>query len=191
MLSIFSKMLKICLTPKVQQTYTVSLCIWDIGASCWFPAVVSFVWPGLAAILFVLSLLAGADKRPSFLSLSEERRSQLWLTCRSSVSMKYWWGVKATTTWINCFLICMKVTARLGFPGGWVVKNPPASAGDSGLIPGVRKMHWRRKWQPTPVFLSGKSHGQRSLVGYSPWGHSQTALSSWPTNTDCTGTPLT
>ena len=29
---------------------------------------------------------------------------------------------------------------------------------------------WRRKWQPTPVFLPGKSHGQRSLVGYSPWG---------------------
>ena len=32
-------------------------------------------------------------------------------------------------------------------------------------------MHWRRKWQPTPVFLSRKSHGQRSLVGYSPLGH--------------------
>ena len=29
---------------------------------------------------------------------------------------------------------------------------------------------WRRKWQPTLVILSGKSHGQRSLVGYSPWG---------------------
>ena len=32
------------------------------------------------------------------------------------------------------------------------------------------KYSWRRKWQPTPVFLPGKSHGQRSLVGYSPWG---------------------
>ena len=32
-------------------------------------------------------------------------------------------------------------------------------------------MHWRRKWQPTPVFLLEKSQGQRSLVGYSPWGH--------------------
>ena len=31
-------------------------------------------------------------------------------------------------------------------------------------------MHWRRKWHPTPVFLPGKSHGRRSLVGYSPWG---------------------
>ena len=31
----------------------------------------------------------------------------------------------------------------------------------------------RRKWQPTPVFLPGESHGQRSLVGYSPWGHKE------------------
>ena len=36
--------------------------------------------------------------------------------------------------------------------------------------PWVRKIPWRRKWQPTPVFLPGKSHGQRSLAGYSPWG---------------------
>ena len=36
--------------------------------------------------------------------------------------------------------------------------------------PWVGKTPWRRKWQPTPEFLPGKSHGQRSLVGYSPWG---------------------
>ena len=36
--------------------------------------------------------------------------------------------------------------------------------------PWSRKIPWRRKWQPTPVFLPRKSHGQRSLVGYSPWG---------------------
>ena len=39
-----------------------------------------------------------------------------------------------------------------------------------GLASWVRKIPWRRKWQPTPVFLPGKSCGQRSLVGYSPWG---------------------
>ena len=32
---------------------------------------------------------------------------------------------------------------------------------------------WRRKWQPTPVFLPGKSQGQRSLTSYSPWGHKE------------------
>ena len=37
----------------------------------------------------------------------------------------------------------------------------------------VGKMSWRRKWQPTPVFLPGKSHGWRSLVGYSPWGRKE------------------
>ena len=37
--------------------------------------------------------------------------------------------------------------------------------------PWVRKIHWRREWLPTPVFLPGESHGQRSLVGYSPQGH--------------------
>ena len=36
-------------------------------------------------------------------------------------------------------------------------------------------MHWRRKWQPTPVFLPGKSHGRRNLVGYSPWGRKESA----------------
>ena len=52
-------------------------------------------------------------------------------------------------------------------PGGSVVKNLPASAGDTGLIP---KIPWKRAQQPTPVFLPGKSHGQRSLLGYSPQG---------------------
>jgi len=36
-----------------------------------------------------------------------------------------------------------------------------------GFDPWVRKISWRRKWQPTPIFLPGESHGQRSLAGYS------------------------
>ena len=40
-----------------------------------------------------------------------------------------------------------------------------------GFHPWVRKMPWRKKWQPTPRFLPGKFHGQWSLVGYSPRGH--------------------
>ena len=42
-----------------------------------------------------------------------------------------------------------------------------------GFNPWVRKIPWRRKWQFTPVLLPGKSHGQRSLVGCSPWGHKE------------------
>ena len=60
------------------------------------------------------------------------------------------------------------------FPGGIVVKNLPANAGnigDHGFNPWVGKIPWRRKWQPTPVFLPRESQGQRSLADYSPWGH--------------------
>ena len=39
--------------------------------------------------------------------------------------------------------------------------------------PWIGKISWGRKWQPTPVFLPGRSHGQRSLAGYSPWGHKE------------------
>ena len=42
--------------------------------------------------------------------------------------------------------------------------------GRPGFDPLVRKIPWRRAWQPTPVFLPRESHGQRSLAGYSPWG---------------------
>ena len=54
-----------------------------------------------------------------------------------------------------------------GFPSGLVVKNLSA-------IP------WRRKWKPTPVFLPEKSHGQRSLAGYGPWGCKELDLTKQP-----------
>ena len=50
------------------------------------------------------------------------------------------------------------------------VKRLCLQCGRPGFDPWVRKILWRRKWQPTPVLLPGKSHGQRSMVGYSPWG---------------------
>ena len=43
----------------------------------------------------------------------------------------------------------------------------------------VEKIPWRRKWQPTPVFLPGESHGRRTLAGYSPWGRKETQQSNW------------
>ena len=61
----------------------------------------------------------------------------------------------------------------LGFPSGSGGKASACNAEDPGFDPWVGKIPWRRKWQPTPVFLPEKSHGQRSLVGYSPWGHKE------------------
>ena len=60
-----------------------------------------------------------------------------------------------------------------GFQVALVVKNPSTNARDikrCGFNPWIRKIPWRRKWQPTPVILPGKSPGQRSLAGYNPWG---------------------
>ena len=58
-------------------------------------------------------------------------------------------------------------------PDNSVIKNSPVNVGDLGLIPGSGKIPWRRKWQPTPLSLLGKSHGQRILVSYSPQGLKQ------------------
>ena len=44
---------------------------------------------------------------------------------------------------------------------------------ETGFKPWIRKIPWRREWQPTPVFLPGELHGQRSLAGYNPWGQKE------------------
>ena len=61
-----------------------------------------------------------------------------------------------------------------GFLGGAVVKNLPANAGDTREADPIGRIPWRWKWQPTPGFLPGKFHRQKSLVGHSPW-----VLKSW------------
>ena len=56
-----------------------------------------------------------------------------------------------------------------------MIKNLLAMQG-TWFNPWVGEIHWRSKWQPTPVFWPGESHGQRSLVGYSPWGHKESGM---------------
>ena len=53
-----------------------------------------------------------------------------------------------------------------------MVNNPPANARDprdTGSSPRSGRFPWKRRWQPTPVFLPGEFHGQRSPLDYSPW----------------------
>ena len=60
-----------------------------------------------------------------------------------------------------------------------MVKSLPANAGDvkrHWFDPWVGKTPWRKTWQPTPVFFPGESHGQRSLVGYSPWDRKESDM---------------
>ena len=66
-----------------------------------------------------------------------------------------------------------------GFPGGAGGKEPICQCKRHerrGFDPWVRKIPWRRAWQPTPVFLPGKFQGQRSLVGYSLQGHKESDM---------------
>ena len=60
-----------------------------------------------------------------------------------------------------------------GFLGGSDGKESAFSAGDLGSIPGSGRNPWKREWLPTPVFLHGECLGQRSLAGYSSWGHKE------------------
>ena len=72
--------------------------------------------------------------------------------------------------------------AHMGFSRGTSGREPSCQCRrhkTRGFNPWVGKIPWRRAWQPTPVSLPRESHGQRSLVGYSPGGHrSQTRLST-------------
>ena len=56
------------------------------------------------------------------------------------------------------------------FPSGSDGKGSASNAGDPGSIPGLGKMPWRRKEQPTPVSLPGGSQGEAWQAAYSPWG---------------------
>ena len=62
----------------------------------------------------------------------------------------------------------------------WLSSKEPAcnagAAGSRGFDPWVRKIPWRRAWQPTPGYLPEESHGQRNVVGYSPWGHKESDM---------------
>ena len=61
------------------------------------------------------------------------------------------------------------------FPGGSDGKES-TQCRRPGFVSWVRKIPWRREWQPTPVFLPGEFQGQRILVGYSPWGHKESDM---------------
>ena len=78
-----------------------------------------------------------------------------------------------TTSVLGCLYVLLFWES---FPGGSVVKNQPASAGDTGgssLIPGSGSAPGGGHGNPLQYSCLGKSHGQISLVGYSPWGHTE------------------
>ena len=90
--------------------------------------------------------------------------------------------IKPLSLWLFCPK-AMKTQFKasdLGFPGGSDGKESACNAGDPGSILGSGRPPGEGNWQPTPVFLPGKSQRQRSLAGYSPLGHQKSDTTEWP-----------
>ena len=67
----------------------------------------------------------------------------------------------------------MTIIRKNGLPRWYSSKESACQGRTLRFDPSVGKIPWSRKWQATPAFLPGKSHGQRSPVDYSPWGHKE------------------
>ena len=87
---------------------------------------------------------------------------------------------KARKTWESDRVSLSQLLFIKGFPGGSAVKNL-LQCKRPKFDPWVRKIPWRREWLHTPVFFPGKSHGQRSLAGYSSWGRKKSDRVEWLT----------
>ena len=102
-------------------------------------------------------------------SFSDSFPIQVITKCSASFPVVY---IRSTMfIYLNSIYHCLKWPA--GASHGLSGKEPACQC---RFNPWVRKIPWRRKWQPTPVFLPGESHGQRSLGGYSPRGHKESDM---------------
>ena len=122
-----------------------------------------------------------------------------WLVCACLYSLKnilkitcmgYAYVIKSWNHVSIMPLLLNSVVASylLGFPGGSDSKESACNVGRPRFNPRVGKIPWRRKWQPTSIFLPGEFHGMKSLAGYSPWGHKEsykTERLHFSTNSSC------
>ena len=92
---------------------------------------------------------------------TEQGRPLAWL--RRVFQKAVYWGVPSSINY-------QQGDSSENFPGGSDGKESACNAGDLGSVPGSGRSPWRREWQPTPVFLLGKSHGQRRLDGLQSMG---------------------
>ena len=101
-----------------------------------------------------------------------------------------WIRNRADVSWVMLFLYCCRIIQILlindqtggkrnirGCLRWWRIR---LQCKRPGFDPWVGKIPWRRKWLFIPVFLPGDSHGQRSLMGYSPWGHKESDMTEQP-----------
>ena len=92
----------------------------------------------------------------------------------------------------SCSALLHNILLVPGFAHSSIGKKICLQCRKPGFYSWVRKIPWRGKWQPTPVFLPGESQGQRTLAGASPWGHkSWTQLSNETTTSSRRSAPIT
>ena len=96
-----------------------------------------------------------------------QRIGHNWVTFTFTV-LKIWTNAQ----WVFASCLVIRANVIYHFLAAQMVKNLPAMRRPR-FDPWVGKILWKREWQPTPVFLPGEFHGQRSLVGYSPWSHKE------------------
>ena len=87
------------------------------------------------------------------------------------LKFKMWYTTESSIPLLRC--VFQKTLTCMGFPDYHWLSGKECQCRSLRFDSWVGKMPWRRAWQPTPVFLPGESHGQRSLVGYSPRGHKE------------------
>ena len=124
-------------------------------------------------------LLTTRRHSESYPSASSSLRSGWWHILKSCSRLGWWRGSRGNSLVVQCLglhtstavaPVWALVGEQSGLPrwlSGWRIC---LQCRRCTFDPWVREISWRKKWQPTPVFLPGESHRQRSLVGYSPWG---------------------
>ena len=102
--------------------------------------------------------------------LMNQTVKRVFLDVTKAVSWGHWITVKLTVTTschkMHTYVYLTEANMEVGFPGGSDGKESAYNVGDLSLISGSGWFPWRRNWQPTPVFLPGESHRQRSLADH-------------------------
>ena len=96
-------------------------------------------------------------------------------------SVEYFWIIRWMHLWTGEKFIFQSFIILTGLPRRFSGKESTYQCRRFRICmfdPWLSKIPWRRKWQPAPVFLPGKFHEYRSLVGYSPWGHKELDMSA-------------
>ena len=154
---------------EVKLTHTICLKL-NETSSCVSQTPLPILSPSFSSQNYFWTSLRWILKGPSWVEVGQFNKDRLlWILSFGFKGVRgpIWWTKKAKMILFK-FTFPVPLLYYIGFSGDSVVKNLPANAGDMGSIPESGRFPWRRKWQPTPVFWSGKSHGQRSLAGYSP-----------------------